>query len=266
MTTLAIEYLPIEQLSPYARNSRTHSDEQLDVIAHSIRTYGFNSAVAIDADGGIIAGHGRVLAAARAGLTEVPCIRLGHLSEAQKRAYVIADNRAYDLGGWDAATLASEVEDLLMDADAGLELADLGFDDNAFGALAAHLPDIEFAPAKPAVRQHNGEDDPRTPTADDYADVGQGATNPAEGKGIQYPLILQLSKATFQQWRAFKGKRSDSEAIAAQLVLTDRHAALLGAVRALEARGFFAASSCADDDTAADMAALRDVLAVEAMA
>ena len=217
--TLAIDYLPIEQLSPYARNSRTHSDEQLDVLAHSIRTYGFNSPVAIDADGGIIAGHGRVLAAARAGLTEVPCIRLGHLSEAQKRAYVIADNRAYELGGWDAATLASEVEDLLMDADGGIELGDLGFDDDAFGALAAHLPDITPTPDKPAkakpAAKATGDD--HTPTADDYADVGQGAANPAEGKGIQYPLILQLSKAAFHRWRKFKGPRSDSDATTALL-------------------------------------------------
>lgn len=262
MTTLAIEYLPIEQLSPYARNSRTHSDEQLDVIAHSIRTYGFNSAVAIDADGGIIAGHGRVLAAARAGLIEVPCIRLGHLSEAQKRAYVIADNRAYDLGGWDLATLASEVEDLLMDAAGGIELGDLGFDDDAFGALSAHLPDIAPTPEKPAQPRPAPSGD--APTADDYADMGQGATNPAEGKGIQYPLILQLSKATFQRWRKFKGPRSDSDAIAYQLAEHERYRALFMAAQALEARGFFAESSCADDDTAMDMAAMREALAAEA--
>ena len=267
--TLAIDYLPIEQLSPYARNSRTHSDEQLDVLAHSIRTYGFNSPVALDADGGILAGHGRVLAALRAGLTEVPCIRLGHLSDAQKRAYVIADNRAYELGGWDAATLASEVEDLLMDADANFDLADIGFDADAFGAMASYLPDIEPTPDKPAPAKAKPSPEAkaaggdRAPTADDYADVGQGAANPAEGKGLQYPLILQLNKPTFQQWRKFKGQRSDSDAIAAQLAMTDRHAALLSAVRALEARGFFAESSCADDATAADMAAMRDALAME---
>ena len=268
MTTLAIEYLPLAQLSPYARNSRTHSDEQLDMLAHSIRAYGFNSPVAIDADGGIIAGHGRVLAAARAGLTEVPCIRLGHLSEAQKRAYVIADNRAYELGGWDLATLASEVEDLMMDADAGFDLGDIGFDDDAFGVLAGHLPDIEPTPekpakSKPAEQGAKATDADNAPTADDYADVGQGAANPQEGKGLQYPLILQLNKATFQQWRKFKGQRSDSDAIAAQLAMTDRHAALLAAVRALEVRGFFEESAFTDPDAGTDMGAVRDALAAE---
>ena len=229
-TQLAIEYLPIAQLTPYARNSRTHSDEQLDVIAHSIRTYGFNNPVGIDADGGIITGHGRVLAAARAGLETVPCVRLDHLSEAQQRAYVIADNRAYEHGGWDLATLASEVEDLMMDEDAGLDIGDLGFDADAFGDLVAgHLPDIEPAPETPAkakptaARKHRDEAEAAgtAPTADDYADKGQGATNPAEGKGLQYPLILQLTKPAFQQWRKFKGQRSDSEAIAELLALRD---------------------------------------------
>ena len=213
MTTLAIEYLPLAQLSPYARNSRTHSDEQLAVLAHSIRTYGFNSPVLIDADGGIIAGHGRVQAAARAGLDAVPCIRLGHLTEAQKRAYVIADNRAYELGGWDFATLASEVEDLMMDAEADIDIADLGFDDDAFGALSAYLPDIAPTPEKPAKdKPPQAVPEGDAPTADDYADVGQGAANPAEGKAITYPLILQLNKPTFQRWRKLKGQRSDTEA------------------------------------------------------
>lgn len=220
---LAIEYLPLTQLTPYARNSRTHSPEQLAALATSIRTYGFTNPVMVDADGGIIAGHGRVLAATQAGLVTVPCIRLSHLSEAQKRAYVIADNRMGEMSGWDMAMLASEVEDLLMDVDAGIDLDMLGFDDDAFAGMADYLPSLDPTPdrkTKPAARLA-AQDDDRVPTADDYADIGQGATTPAEGKGIQYPLILQLTRPTLQQWRKFKGKRTDSEAIAELLEQRD---------------------------------------------
>jgi len=89
-----IEQVLTADLIPYARNSRTHSETQVAQIAASIREFGFTNPVLIDADGGIIAGHGRVLAARKLGLTEVPCIRLGHLTEIQKRAYIIAENLA----------------------------------------------------------------------------------------------------------------------------------------------------------------------------
>jgi hypothetical protein len=88
-----VEQWPIEKLVPYAKNSRTHSEDQIAQLAASIKEWGFTSAILVDEDGGIIAGHGRVLAARKLGLPEVPCIRLGHLTDAQKRAYVIADNR-----------------------------------------------------------------------------------------------------------------------------------------------------------------------------
>lgn len=113
-----IEYLPIDALIPYARNSRTHSDGQVAQIAASIREFGFTNPVLIDAGGGIIAGHGRVMGARKLGMTEVPCIRLGHLSEAQRRAYVIADNKLALNAGWDGAMLAGEVRSLMaMDFD-----------------------------------------------------------------------------------------------------------------------------------------------------
>lgn len=230
--SLAIEYLPLADLTPYARNSRTHSPEQVEALAHSIRTFGFNNPVLIDGDGVIVAGHGRVMAASRACLEQVPCIRLAHLSEAQRRAYVIADNKMADMGGWDMATLAGEIEELMMDAAAGLQLADFGLDDDAFAGLAGFMPDLEpTAPkpkpaAKPAPRGAEDPGNDGTPTADDYQDVGQGATNPAEGKGLQFPLILQLSKPTYQNWRKFKGRRTDSEAIAELLAMRDAQAAV----------------------------------------
>lgn len=100
-TTHQIEHQAVSALIPYARNSRTHSDEQVAQIAGSIREFGFTNPVLIDRDGTIIAGHGRVMAARKLGMETVPCIRLGHLTPAQVRAYVIADNKLALNAGWD---------------------------------------------------------------------------------------------------------------------------------------------------------------------
>jgi len=108
-----IEFVQIEKLIPYARNARKHSDEQVAQIAASIREFGFNAPVLIDADDGIIAGHGRVMAARKLGLQEAPCVRLAHLSDTQKRAYILADNRLTETGGgWDEEMLKVEFEQL----------------------------------------------------------------------------------------------------------------------------------------------------------
>src|SRR5437879_3409275 len=88
-----IELLPLDKLIPYAQNPRTHSDAQVAQIAASIREFGFNNPILVDSDSGIIAGHGRLLAARKLQLSQVPVIVLDHLSETQKRAYIIADNR-----------------------------------------------------------------------------------------------------------------------------------------------------------------------------
>jgi DNA modification methylase len=124
----AIEHLPTDDLIPYARNSRTHSPEQVAAVAASIRQFGFTNPVLIDGNNTIIAGHGRVMAAQSLGLPAVPCIRLGHLSDAQRRAYVIADNKLAELAGWDMATLAREVEDL-MEAEFDVGLLGFGSDE-----------------------------------------------------------------------------------------------------------------------------------------
>jgi DNA modification methylase len=129
-----LETRSIEALIPYARNSRTHSDEQVAQVAASIREFGFTNPVLIDEAGGIIAGHGRVLAARKLGLTEVPCLTLAGLSEAQKRAYVIADNKLALNAGWDEDLLALEIKDLQgMDFDLDL----LGFDAGDLDELLA---------------------------------------------------------------------------------------------------------------------------------
>lgn len=127
-----IEHLATDALVPYARNSRTHSPEQVAQIAASITEFGFTNPVLIDADNTLIAGHGRVLAAQQLGLATVPAIRLAHLSSAQRRAYVIADNKLAENAGWDMATLAREVEDLQAD---GYDIDLLGFGDDELADL-----------------------------------------------------------------------------------------------------------------------------------
>ena len=146
-----IEHLSLETLIPYARNSRTHSDEQVAQIAASIREFGFTNPVLVDGDGGIIAGHGRVLAARKLTLAEVPCIRLAHLTEAQKRAYVIADNKLALNAGWDNELLAVEFEELEA---LGFDLNLTGFTQDEIDALKPELlePGLTDEDAVPAVQ------------------------------------------------------------------------------------------------------------------
>ena len=115
----------VSDLIPYARNSRTHSEVQVNKIASSIKEFGFLNPVLIDKDNGIIAGHGRVMAAQKLGLKEVPVLQIGHLSETQKRAYIIADNRLALDAGWDEEMLRVEFAEL---ADNGFNLELTGFE------------------------------------------------------------------------------------------------------------------------------------------
>ena len=156
-----IEKISIDKLIPYARNARTHSDEQVAQIAASIREFGFNNPVLIADDNTIIAGHGRVMAARKLGLTDVPCIRLGHLTPTQRKAYIIADNQLAMNAGWNDELLTIELNELLAD-DFALEL--LGFDPDELkrlmgeGEVTTGLTDEDEAPAV--------EDDPVTKPGD----------------------------------------------------------------------------------------------------
>lgn len=131
---MSIEQIPVSDLIPYARNSRTHSDEQVAQIAGSIREFGFTNPVLIDASGTIIAGHGRVMAARKLSMPSVPCLRLEHLTPAQVRAYVIADNRMALSAGWDEEMLRSEIAGLHAD---GFDIGQIGFTDEEIAALLA---------------------------------------------------------------------------------------------------------------------------------
>lgn len=121
---MKIEQKSIDLLIPYAKNARIHNEAQIAQIAGSIKEFGFNNPVLIDKDNGIIAGHGRVMAARKLGLKEVPTIQLDHLSENQRRAFILADNRIAMNSHWDEEILSLELSDL-KDA---LDLTDLGFE------------------------------------------------------------------------------------------------------------------------------------------
>jgi len=139
---LNVQQIALEQLVPYARNARTHSDSQVAQIAGSIAEFGFVNPVLIGSDNIIIAGHGRVMAAKKLGLQTVPTIKLDHLTENQRRALVIADNKIAENAGWDEELLRLELQNL---ADEDFDLDLLGFDDVELDDLLASLDDDEAA-------------------------------------------------------------------------------------------------------------------------
>jgi len=135
-----IEWLETKGLIPYAKNSRTHSEAQVAQIAGSIKEFGFNNPILIDEDNGIIAGHGRVMAAQKLGLQAVPCIRLAHLSDTQRKAYVIADNRLALNAGWDDQMLTVELQELDSES---FDLSLLGFEADELNALLNPIKETE---------------------------------------------------------------------------------------------------------------------------
>lgn len=143
----AIEMVSIDRLKPYARNARTHSKAQIEVLKSSIRTFGFTNPVLIDEDHNIIAGHGRVLAAKALRMKEVPTLCLSHMSEADKRAYIIADNRTAELAGWNRELLALELGALI---DIHFDTTVIGFD----------TPQIDILLSEAAAADRAGRDAP----------------------------------------------------------------------------------------------------------
>ncbi len=139
-STERLEKVNIDKLVPYARNARTHSKEQILQLRSSLREFGFVNPVIVDKDLNIIAGHGRVLAAKEEGITEVPCVFVEHLTEAQKRAYIIADNRLALNAGWDTEMLSVELAEL-QGVDFDLSL--LGFDDSELNKLMGNINDVK---------------------------------------------------------------------------------------------------------------------------
>ena len=130
----SIKKVKTVDLIPYARNSRTHSDEQINQIAASIKEFGFLNPIIVDGENGIIAGHGRVMAANKLNIKELPCVDASHLSETQRRAYVIADNKLALNSGWDIEMLRVEFD----------ELQEAGFDLELTGFSMDEIAEFEF--------------------------------------------------------------------------------------------------------------------------
>ena len=131
-TTPRIEMVPLDKLRPYENNARTHSPEQVDKLRASLREFGFVNPILIDSDYGIIAGHGRLMAAQAEGMATVPCVFVEHLTDAQTKAYILADNKLAELAGWNFKLLSVELE----------ELKELDFDIGLTGFGADELSDI----------------------------------------------------------------------------------------------------------------------------
>ena len=154
-----IEIWPTDRLVPYAKNARTHSPEQIAQIAASIAEFGFLNPILVDSSAGIVAGHGRLLAARKLGLAEVPVVVLDHLTETQRRAYIIADNKLALNAGWDEAVLSAELREI--DA-GGSDLSLIGFSVDELDAIFAGREDefdneppdeqIPEAPTQPVTR------------------------------------------------------------------------------------------------------------------
>jgi site-specific DNA-methyltransferase (adenine-specific) len=129
---MILQHKSVDSLIPYARNSRTHSEQQIDQIAASIKQFGFLNPIIVDGDNGVLAGHGRLLAANKIGLVWVPTIDASHLDDAQKRAFIIADNKITLNGGWDEEILKNEISGLLS---VDFDLSLLGFSSDELESL-----------------------------------------------------------------------------------------------------------------------------------
>ena len=157
-----IKWEAVDKLIPYAKNARTHSDEQVAQIAGSIKEFGFNNPILVDKDNSVIAGHGRLMAARKLGMDKVPVVELDHLTESQRKAYVLADNRIALNSGWDTSMLSLELQDLKDDIDLSL----LGFDPDELDALLNPIEETEGLTDEDAMP--DVPDEPKTKLGDIY--------------------------------------------------------------------------------------------------
>ena len=195
-----IQITPVSQLVPYAGNARTHSDQQVTQIAASISEFGFTNPILTGADNVIIAGHGRLLAAQKLGIDTVPVIVLDHLSEAQRRALVIADNKLAENAGWDEVLLRTELA-ALDEMDFDLDL--MGFSDEELDNLLGDLDGSALGIAEVIENDHRNRVDPEflrgqqatMPGDDDIVRTGQdriGETELGDGRCNLCDLLIGM--------------------------------------------------------------------------
>lgn len=182
MSDLKIEYKNTDSLIPYVNNSRTHSDEQVTQVASSIKEFGFTNPILIDEQGGIIAGHGRLMAANKLGLDTVPTITLVGLSEAQRKAYVIADNQLALNSSWDLDMLRVEIERL---EELDFDLSLIGFENDVIEKLLdidAEMPDLPDGDRDPFQQKTFTLHDEQAQTIDDA--IMKAKTSPIIDTGL----------------------------------------------------------------------------------
>jgi len=181
----AYKTVSVSSLIPYARNSRTHSGAQVGQIAASIKEFGFLNPIIVDGESGIIAGHGRVLAAQKLGLAELPVIEAGHLSDTQRRAYIIADNKLAMNAGWDDEMLRVELDALGVD---GFDLELTGFSLDEVQALSfddeaeTEMPELADGDKEPYQQKTFTLHDEQAAIVDDAITLAR--TNPLSDTGV----------------------------------------------------------------------------------
>jgi ParB family transcriptional regulator, chromosome partitioning protein len=201
---LEITYQKVTDLIPYVNNSRTHSEEQVKQIAASIKEFGFTNPILIDENKGVIAGHGRLLAAGKIALAEVPTIVLEGLTEAQRKAYVIADNQIALNSGWDIDTLRVEIE-RLSELDFDLDL--IGFDADVLDKLVdidADLPELPDGDRNPFQQKTFTLHDEQAGLVDDAILLAR--SSPLVDTGINENSNGNALALICQQWLENNGK------------------------------------------------------------
>ena len=200
-SSTSIKKVKVEDLIPYANNSRTHSDEQVLQIASSIKEFGFLNPIIVDGENGIIAGHGRVMAAKKLGIDELPCIDASHLTEAQKKAYVIADNKLALNAGWDDEILRIELNvldelgfDLTLTGFSDDELGELSFDDDAI----VEMPELKDGEKEPFQQKTFTLHDEQAQIVDDA--IALARTNPLVDTGLNENSNGNALALICEQW------------------------------------------------------------------
>jgi hypothetical protein len=201
-----IELWPVDRLRPYEGNARVHDEAQVAQLAASIQQFGFTAPILVDGADGILAGHGRLMAARLAGMTEVPVVVLDHLNEEQQRAYLLADNKLAENSGWDDARLAEELGDLLR---GDLDLGALGFSEDELRRLWTDHDMSEFEqllqPQAPETERADPEEQPELGFG---AGLGgdEGDQDEDDGPNRGIALAIVLSPEEMGQWRRAKAE------------------------------------------------------------
>lgn len=204
---LVIEKRRLSKLRPHPQNSRIHSPSQVAQIVASIKEFGFTSPILIDETDTILAGHGRYAGAKSMKLAEVPVIVLRGLTEAQKRAYIIADNRIAEGSEWDKDKLMAEVA-YLSEQDLSLEFLDLGSLDADLEALSNHEDETP-------EDQRDRKASRRKPKAEPEEDPAEVGGDPSKDKNsINFPLYVVLTPAQHKKWKAMRGPMTDKQFVA----------------------------------------------------